>query len=53
MLGHGGWEDTQAYALQTLIDNVSALKPEVLAEVNQIVVEAGHELLKKSRATLS
>jgi len=47
MLGHCGWEDTEAYALQTLIDNVSALKPEVLAEVNQIVVEAGHELLKK------
>ena len=47
MLGHSGWEDTEEYALQTLIDNVSVLKPEVLAEVNQIVVEAGHELLEK------
>lgn len=47
MLGHSDWEDTQTYALQTLIDNVSRLTPEMLAEVNQVVVEAGHELLKK------
>jgi len=47
MLGHSGWDDPQRYALQTLIDNISKLTPEVLVEVNQIVVEAGHELLKK------
>jgi len=47
MLGHSGWDDPQRYALQTLIDNVSMLTPEVLVEVNQMVVEAGHELLKK------
>lgn len=47
MLGHSGWDDPSEYALQTLIDNVSKLDPEVLVEVNQIVVEAGHELLKK------
>lgn len=47
MLGHSGWEDPQRYALQTLIDNVSLLKPEVLMDINQMVVEAGHELLKK------
>lgn len=47
MLGHSDWEDTRTYALQTLIDNVSRLKPEVLADINQVVVEAGHELLKK------
>ena len=47
MLGHSGWGDNREYALQTLIDNVSKLKPEVLVEVNQIVVAAGHELLKK------
>lgn len=47
MLGHTDWEDKHEYALQTLIDNISLLNPEVLAEVNQIVVEAGHELLKK------
>jgi hypothetical protein len=53
MLGHCDWKDPYEYALQTLIDNVSNLKPDVLANVNQIVVEAGHELLKKSLATLS
>lgn len=47
MLGHSDWEDTHHYALQTLIDNVSLLKPEVLADINQVVVEAGHELFKK------
>lgn len=47
MLGHSDWEHEHEYALQTLIDNISRLRPEVLAEVNQIVVESGHELLKK------
>lgn len=47
MLGHSDWVIRHEYALQTLIDNISLLKPEVLAEVNQIVVESGHELLKK------
>jgi IS5 family transposase len=48
MLGHSGWDEPKEYALQTLIDNVSMLRPEVLVEVNQIVVQAGHELLKKA-----
>ena len=45
--GHSDWEDSRYYKLQTLIDNVSLLKPEVLAEINQVVVEAGHGLIKK------
>ena len=47
LLGHSGWEDTHHYKLQTLVDNVSQLKPEVIADINQVVVEAGHGLLKK------
>lgn len=47
LLGHADWYDKHEYVLQTLIDNISLLKPEVLADVNQVVVEAGHELLKK------
>jgi len=47
MLGHPGWDGDQKYALQTLVDNVSRLHPKVLAEINQVVVESGHELLKK------
>ncbi len=38
MLGHGGWEDAHHYALETIIDNVSLLKPQVLAQINQVVV---------------
>lgn len=47
MLGHSGWDDDREYPLQTLIDNVSRLKPEVLVDINQVVVDSGHELLKK------
>ena len=43
--------DTTTYKLQTLIDNVSKLKPAVLADINQVIVEAGHEIVKKSLAT--
>jgi IS5 family transposase len=53
MLGHSQWDDPRHYALQTLIDNVSILTPEVLVEVNQIVVEAGHTLLKKASCGLT
>lgn len=47
MLGHADWSDTTTYKLQTLIDNVSKLKPDTLADINQVIVEAGHEVVKK------
>lgn len=47
MLGHAGWEDETHYPLQTLKDNVRLLTPEVLEEINRVVVEAGHQLVKK------
>jgi len=47
MLGHADWADTTSYKLQTIIDNVSKLKPSVLADFNQVIVEAGHEVVKK------
>lgn len=46
MVGHG-YFDEDYYQLQTLKDNVQLLTPEVLAEINQIVVGAGYKLLKK------
>jgi len=51
MLGHSGWEDMTHYKLQTIIDNVSKLKSKMLADINQVIVEAGHEVVKKSLAT--
>jgi hypothetical protein len=48
MLGHGIL-DNQNYALQTLKDNVSLLTPEVLDQINQVVVKAGHQLLGKRK----
>ncbi|OGA00512.1 MAG: transposase [Betaproteobacteria bacterium RBG_19FT_COMBO_58_11] len=46
MLGHGTF-DKEHYAFQTLKDNVMLLTPELLDKINQIVVPAGHALLKK------
>ena len=47
MLGHSDFGDETVYALQTLKDNVSLLTPELLDEINQIVVEAGQAAVKK------
>ena len=47
MLGHAH-DDRQRYALQTLNDNVRLLTPELLEEINRIVVTAGHTLVKKN-----
>ena len=37
------------YKLQTLKDNVSLLDEETMKQINQLVIEAGHELKKKRR----
>lgn len=49
MLGHGIEEDDKEYPLQTLRDNVSLLTPEVLARINQVVVQSGHNLVHKKK----
>ena len=46
MLGHGAFDDV-TYHFQTLQDNVRLLTPELLDEINQVVVGAGHVLVKK------
>jgi hypothetical protein len=46
MLGHGNMSE-QAYGLQTLKDNVRLLTDEMLEKINTLVVEAGHQLVKK------
>ena len=47
MLGHGDWADETRYNLQTLKDNLRLFTPELLDRINQEVVSAGHQLLKK------
>lgn len=49
MLGHNFFDQEGKYHLQTIKDNVSLLTPELLNEINQIVVEAGHVLVKKKK----
>ena len=46
MLGHGAFEDV-SYHYQTLKDNVGLLTPQLLDEINQLVVQAGHGVIKK------
>ena len=48
MLGHSDWSDETQWHVQTLKDNLRLFTPEVLERINQVVVEAGHALLKKS-----
>lgn len=50
MLGHPDLSDEHYYELQTLKDNVSLLTPELLDQINQVVVRAGHLLLKKKES---
>ena len=49
MLGRGLF-DPASYHYQTLKDNVTLFTPELLDKINQIVVDAGHELVKKRSA---
>jgi hypothetical protein len=54
MLGHPPLEDSEQYyyKLQVLKDNIRLLTPELLSEINQLVVKAGHQLLKKKTRNL-
>ncbi len=47
MLGHGLIDDGTIYHLQTLKDNVKLLTPKVLDEINKVVVDCSHKLVKK------
>lgn len=47
MLGHTPFDKEQLYPLQTLKDNVSLLTPDLLNAINTIVINAGHQLVKK------
>lgn len=49
MLGHPNFFDEYQYHFQTIKDNVRLLTPELLEEVNQIIVKAGHDLLGKKK----
>lgn len=48
MLGHStDWMDDYQYPLQTLKDNVKLLTPELLDDINVLVVKSGQSLVKK------
>jgi hypothetical protein len=50
MLGHAEMEFDSTYALQTIRDNVSLLTPQILDDINQIVVQAGHRIISTNKA---
>ena len=43
-LGHSHFEINQKYALQTLKDNIGLFTPEILEEIDQVVINTGHDL---------
>ena len=48
MLGHGV-RDKEPYHYQTLKDNVGLLTVELLDKINQLMVNAGHVVVKKKK----
>jgi hypothetical protein len=49
MLGHSETDFDSTYALQTIRDNIVLLTPQILDEINQIVVKAGHSIIPADR----
>lgn len=47
ILGHGLIDEGSTYHLQTLKDNIKLLNYKVLDEINKVVVDCGHKLVKK------
>ncbi len=47
MLGHNEIDIDSYYALQTIRDNIALLTPQILDEINQIVVKSGHSMFGK------
>lgn len=52
MLGHGSMDQDKEYTVQTLRDNVCLLTPEILEQINQVVIKHGHKLVKKKSEVL-
>jgi len=48
MMGHAFMDQSYQYPIQTIKDNVRLLTPQVLDEINQVVVKTGHTLVKKN-----
>ena len=49
ILGHAHGFDDYEYGLQTIRDNVRLLTSELLADINKVVVDAGHDLVSKNK----
>ncbi len=50
-LGHADIWDRRPYSYQSVVDNVSLVTPELLAEVGKLVVGSGHKVSTKSLAS--
>jgi len=44
-LGHTDFDENQGYKLQTIKDNLRLFTPQVLDEINRLVVQSGHDLI--------
>ena len=46
---YADFDDESYFELQTIKDNVGLFNEDLLMKINEIVVKAGHKLLKKKR----
>jgi IS5 family transposase len=53
MLGHCGFDVQYKYKLQTIKDNIALLTPDILDQINQLVVKAGHQLFEIEEGSLA
>ena len=49
-LGHTGFGSNQSYKLQTIKDNIRLFTPQVLDEINKLIVKAGHAMVAEDDA---
>jgi len=49
ILGHPEGFDNHQYPLQTIKDNVSLLTPELLSDLNTVIIDAGHDLVQEKK----
>ncbi len=47
-LGHTVFEFDQRYSLQTIKDNVALMTPEMVEQINQVVIQSGYKYMRKN-----
>ena len=52
MMGHTSVEDRSSYDMETLRRNMQLITPEVLDDINKVIIDAGHEIVLKKNGQM-